>query len=79
MDVVTQILLLSDAAILALVGAAVLVFAGMFALMDWRRSRQRSIDRLERVGWMPWTGLFLMCAIVGVMLLALALPRLATP
>jgi hypothetical protein len=79
MDIVTQILLLSDAAILALIGASCLLLAGLFALMDWRRNRLRSIDRLEQVGWMPWTGLFLMFAIVGVMLVALALPRLATP
>jgi hypothetical protein len=30
--------------------------------------------RLEQVGWVPWTGLFLLAAMFGAGLLAMALP-----
>jgi hypothetical protein len=39
--------------------------------MERRRMKRASI---ERVGWMPWTGLFLTCAVVGGGLLAVAVP-----
>ena len=39
--------------------------------MDGRRFRRAAIDR---VGWVPWTGLFLMCMIVAGGLIALGLP-----
>lgn len=74
MNLVAQFELLSDAAQLALVGAACWVFAVFASLMEWRRGRSRNLARLEQVGWVPWTGLFLLAAMLGAGLLAMALP-----
>ncbi|KZY56025.1 hypothetical protein A3736_01415 [Erythrobacter sp. HI0063] len=53
-------------------GGGLLVLLAVIALaMDRRRSRRKDIDR---VGWVPWTGLFLMLAVLGGGMLALALP-----
>ena len=61
----------SDADILALWGAAFLVLAGLALVMERRRNRRAG---LHGVGWMPWTGLFLTCVVVGGGLLAVAVP-----
>jgi hypothetical protein len=74
MDVIAQFELLSDAAQVAWAGGACLVFAVFASLMEWRRARTRNLARLERVGWVPWTGLFLLSAMLGAGLLAMALP-----
>jgi len=74
MDVIAQFELLSDAAQVAWVGGACLVFAGVAGVMEWRRGRSRNLARLEQVGWVPWTGLFLLSAMLGAGLLAMALP-----
>lgn len=74
MEFVAQFELLSDAAQLAWTGGACLVFAVFASVMEWRRQRARDLARLERVGWVPWTGLFLLSAMLGAGLLALALP-----
>ncbi|MFM7378114.1 MAG: hypothetical protein ACKO1O_08320 [Erythrobacter sp.] len=74
MEFVAQFELLSDAAQLAWAGGACLVFAVFASVMEWRRNRGRDLARLERVGWVPWTGLFLLSAMLGAGLLALALP-----
>ena len=74
MDLVAQFELLSDAAQLAWAGGACLLFAGVASVMEWRRARARDLARLEQVGWVPWTGLFLLSAMLGAGLLALALP-----
>lgn len=63
----------SDAELLALWGAGLVLLALMAMAMDRRRLKRGSIDR---VGWVPWTGIFLTFAVVGGGLLALALPAL---
>lgn len=74
MDIINQILLSSDAAIMALIGAAFLVLAGFCSLMDRRRNKTRSVERLENVGWVPWTSLFVGFMIIGGGCLAMSLP-----
>lgn len=74
MDLVAQFELLSDAAQLAWLGAACWAFAVFASLMEWRRGRTRNLARLEQVGWVPWTGLFLLSAMLGAGLLAMSLP-----
>lgn len=62
----------SDAEVAAAVGAA-LLFCAVLTLLAERR-RNRSTARGAAAGWMPWTPLFLAFAMMGVGLLALALP-----
>jgi len=66
--------LLSDAQQLAIIGGCFWVLAGFCALMERRRNKTRNVTRLERVGYMPWTTLFVLCAIVGGGMLAMSLP-----
>ena len=61
----------SDADILAIWGAAFLLFALLSLVMERRRLKRARIDG---VGWVPWTGMFLTCAVVGGGLLAVAVP-----
>jgi len=74
MDFVNRLLFASDAMLLALVGLACVLFAGFASLMERRRNRARDIDQLERVGWMPWTSVFVISAIIGMGLLAMSVP-----
>lgn len=74
MDLLTQIALSSDAAILAMVGTAFMVLAAFCSLMERRRNKRRSLERLERVGWVPWTPLFVGCMMIGGGCLAMSLP-----
>lgn len=74
MDVLTQLALSSDATQLAVVGAAFWVLAVFAALMEWRGKKVRDYAQLERVGWMPWTAIFIMCAMIGGGCLAMSLP-----
>ena len=74
MELLNQIALSSDATILALVGAAFWMLAAFCALMERRRNRGRSLERLEKVGWVPWTPLFVGCMIIGGGCLAMSLP-----
>lgn len=74
MDVIAQFELLSDAAQLAWLGGALWLFAAFATLMDHRRARARDLGRLEAVGWVPWTTLFVLAAIAGAGLLAMSLP-----
>jgi len=64
----------SDAEMLALSGLAVWVFAAVCLVMERMRSSRRSVENLERVGWVPWTNLFVASAIIGGGLLATSLP-----
>jgi len=73
-DILTLWALASDAERLCAAGAALWLVAGLAALMDWRRGRGRSLERLERVGWVPWTGLFMTAAMIGGGCLAMGLP-----
>ena len=61
----------SDADLLALWGAGFLLFALVALYMERRRLKRARIDG---VGWVPWTGLFLTGAVVGGGLLAVAVP-----
>ncbi len=74
MDPIAQFALLSDAAQLAVVGGLFWVLAGVCALMERRRNKARDLARLEQVGWVPWTALFMLAAIIGGGILALSLP-----
>ena len=74
MDFLAQIALSSDAAILALVGAAFMVLAVFCVLMERRRNKRRSLERLEKVGGVPWTPLFVACMMIGGGCLAMSLP-----
>lgn len=74
MDMLARFALLSDAAQLAIAGGLFWVFAAFASLMDRRRTRTRDLSRLESVGWMPWTGLFVGAAIIGGGCLAMSLP-----
>jgi hypothetical protein len=74
MDILAQFALMSDAAQLAATGAALWVFAGFAALMERRRAKGRDLDRLEQVGWVPWTSLFMLAAMLGGGCLAMSLP-----
>ena len=64
----------SDAQLLALAGVASWVFAGLCLVMEQRRNRGRSLERLDRVGWVPWTLLFIANAVIGGGCLAMSLP-----
>ena len=61
----------SEAEIVALWGAASLIVALAALAMERRRVKRTSIDR---VGWMPWTGLFLTFAVLGGALLVVSIP-----
>jgi hypothetical protein len=63
----------NDAEVLAMWGGACLAFAAVCSLMERRRMRRTQIDR---VGWVPWTGLFLAFAVFGGGCLAVAVPVL---
>ncbi len=64
----------SDAALLALCGAGFLALAVLALVMDRRRHRRDRLGKPDRVGWVPWTLVFLLGATVGAGLLAVALP-----
>lgn len=58
----------SDAEIALFTGAVVLALAALTNVAERRRIRRARIDQ---VGWIPWTGLFLMLMVVGVTLVVL--------
>ena len=74
MDILTRFALLSDAAQMAIAGGLFWVFAGFAGIMERRRMKQRDVARLEQVGWVPWLGLFVLCAMIGGGMLAMSLP-----
>jgi amino acid transporter len=65
MDAITQFELLSDAAQLAVIGGLLWAFAIVAGLMDRLRTKRRDVARLEKVGWVPWTGLMMGAAMIG--------------
>ena len=73
-DVLHQLVFASDATRLALGGAACWVLALLCLLFEQLRIRRRDVARLEKVGWMPWTHLFMALAIIGGGCLAMSLP-----
>lgn len=67
------LLFASDAELAAYWGAACLFAAVVCLGMERRRMRRTEINR---VGWMPWTGLFLAFSVIGGGLLALSVPAI---
>ena len=67
-----EILFASDAELLSIWGVAMLLAAAACSLMERRRMKRAQINR---IGWVPWTGLFLCFAMIGGGLLAVALPH----
>ena len=64
----------SDATLVALSGAAFILAALVSLAMDRRRHNRDRIGAPDRVGWVPWTLLFLVCGVIGAGLLAASLP-----
>ena len=69
------LLFASEADLMAMAGAGFLLLAGLAALADRLRARRQRTEQLDRVGWVPWTGIFLASAIIGGGLIALSLPQ----
>ena len=66
-----ELLFASDAEVATLLGGVFVLLALVCLLMERRRMARAAINR---VGWMPWTGLFLTCVVIGGGLLALGVP-----
>lgn len=65
------LLFASDATLMSLWGALFLAAALVALAMERRRMRRAG---LGSVGWVPWTGLFMVCTLLGGSLLAVGLP-----
>lgn len=65
----------SDAELLALWGVGFILFAVLALLAEKRRHRREPLERMRKVGWMPWTTIFMACMIIGGGMLAMALPK----
>lgn len=74
MEFLHQLIFASDAVRLAILGGACWLLAGICLLFEQLRVRRRKVDRLEAVGWVPWTTLFMALAIIGGGCLAMSLP-----
>jgi hypothetical protein len=64
----------SDATLVAMAGAGFVLAAVVSLVMDRRRHNRDRIGAPDRVGWVPWTTVFLLCAVMGAGLLAASLP-----
>lgn len=73
MDFLHRVIFASDAELLGLYGLGFLAIAGFATLMEKRRMKTATLDR---VGWMPWFGLFFVSVMIGGGLLAIAIPGL---
>ncbi|RYD63158.1 MAG: hypothetical protein EOP58_11925 [Sphingomonadales bacterium] len=58
---------------MALWGAGFLVAAVIALVMDRRRHKRDRLGAPDRVGWVPWTSVFILCAVLGGGLLAASL------
>lgn len=74
METLHQLVFASDALRLAIFGGLCWLGAGMCLLFEQLRVRKRKVERLEAVGFMPWTSLFMALAIIGGGCLAMSLP-----
>lgn len=72
----SALLFASDADRLALLGVVFVLVAVTSWIMDRRRYNRDRISAADRVGWMPWTMVFLLSAVTGVGLLAVSVPAL---
>jgi hypothetical protein len=68
MDLRDALLFASDAELAIVAGLAFLVLAALMRFAERRRFRR---ERIDRVGWVPWTGLFLVFAVIGLTLTGL--------
>ena len=59
----------SDATLAGIAAGAVLLFA---ALTLWAERRRIKRQRIDAVGWMPWTKLFFAAMLIGLTLLMFA-------
>ena len=71
-----ELLFASDAELLTFWGVAMLAVAAFCSFMERRRMKRAQINK---IGWVPWTGLFLSFALIGGGLLAVAVPSLFKP
>jgi hypothetical protein len=76
MDLIAQFELMSDAAQLAMLGGGCWLVAVFATVMERRRPRMRDVADLGKVGWVPWTTVFVLMAMLGAGLLAMSLPAL---
>jgi hypothetical protein len=63
------LLFASDATLVGLWGAGLLLLAVVALLGEWRRARRKHVDA---VGWMPWTTVFVFAFFAGIGLLVVA-------
>ena len=63
----------NDAERFAALGVACWLVSALALVAERRRNRR---SRIDRVGWMPWTGVFLTFAVLGGGLIYMALPGL---
>jgi hypothetical protein len=68
MELPDALVFASDAEVALGAGLAFLVLAGLMSFAERRRIRR---ERIDRVGWVPWTGLFLVFAVIGLTLTGL--------
>lgn len=74
MEFLHQLIFASDAAWLAITGGLCWLGAALCLLFEQLRTRRRKVERLEAVGFMPWTSMFMALAIIGGGCLAMSLP-----
>ncbi len=63
----------SEAEQLALLGMLCWMIAAIALLADRRRQARKQVDK---IGWVPWTGLFLCFAVLGGGLIFMAMPSI---
>ncbi|QDM40593.1 hypothetical protein [Altererythrobacter sp. TH136] len=73
MKLTEELLFASTAEWAAIGGVLFLLLAAITRYGERRRMRR---ERIDSVGWVPWTGLFLVFSVIGVTLLALSVPGL---
>ncbi|MGB3737901.1 MAG: hypothetical protein WA948_00955 [Pontixanthobacter sp.] len=60
-----------------LVGIAGLVMVGVALFALFAEKRRNRVARIDRMGWVPWTGVFMASAMIAAALFALALKGIA--
>lgn len=74
MDIHRFITFASEAELVGLWGLGFIALAGAALIAEKRRNKYA---RLDRIGWVPWTAIFLVCAMIGGGLIALAAKGIA--
>lgn len=70
------LLFASDATLVALAGIGLLLVAALAVWGDRRRAKRKHVDK---VGWVPWTKIYVLCAFGGLVLLGMAIKGWASP